>query len=210
MYKKEWNRGRYVLIPYVNNLKQQGLEYKDILTYVTVRSFKNSDNKRCFPSHETIGKKAGMSKTYVIGSIERLESAGLITVERSLKLRVSNKYYFEEVISPSKIPIEFFEVEDLTANQKGMLLCLGQFFQCLSLSHLSDIKRLANVLGLTYQQVYKQYMPLVSKGFIIETVKSMGTSCDKTYTVKSLNLDRMNWNFHVEAKTLPTLDLIVG
>ena len=177
---------------------------------MTLRSFLNSDNKKCFPSHETLGEKAGMSKTYVIKSIGRLESAGLIKVERSRILRVSNKYFFAKVDSPSKIPFDFFEVEDLTANQKGMLLCLRQFFQCLSLSHLSDIKRLANVLGLTYQQVYKQYMPLVSKGFIIETVKSMGTSCDKTYTVKSLNLDRMNWNFHVEAKTLPTLDLIVG
>ncbi|WP_026896790.1 helix-turn-helix domain-containing protein [Daejeonella oryzae] len=210
MYKQEWNRGRYVLIPHVNNLKKQGLEYKDILTYVTIRSFKNSDNKLCFPSHETIGKKAGMSKTYVINSIGRLESAGLVTVERSRKLKVSNKYYFAEVASPCKIPLEFFEVEDLTANQKGMLLCLRQFFQCTSLSHGSDTKRLANVLGLSYQQVYKQYVALVSKGFIIETVKSLRPICDKTYTVRSLNQDRINWNFNVEEKPSPTLHLFVG
>lgn len=210
MYKKEWNRGRYVLIPHVYNLKQQGLEYKDILTYATLRSFLNSENKRCFPSQETIGKKAGMSKTYVIDSIKRLKSAGLITIEQSPKLRVSNKYRFEELICPSKIPVEFFEVEDLTANEKGMLLCLRQFFQCLSLSHLSNTKRVANVLGLTYHQVNKQYMQLVAKGFIIETVKPKGMWSNKTYTVRSLNQDRLNWNFHVETKTLPTFHLIVA
>ena len=83
-----WNGGQYVPIPYLLHLPQQCLQYKDILTYVALRSFDNELHE-CFPRHDTIALKAGMSRKFVIQSIKRLELANLITVKRSKKQRDS-------------------------------------------------------------------------------------------------------------------------
>lgn len=41
----------------------------------------NSKNGLCFPSYDTLAKECGMTKRSVINQVEKLESAGLLTIE---------------------------------------------------------------------------------------------------------------------------------
>jgi hypothetical protein len=184
VFVKKWEKGQYVLLPFVRNLKEQGLEYRDMLTYLSLRSF-NNVHKGCFPSHTAIGKKVGMSRDYVIDSIARLEDSRLISVKRSDQKHKSNYYNFEELISPLKVPIAFFGITDLTTPEKSMLLCLSRI---LILGSLYTIKRMSQELGLTEQQVYKQYRGLLNKGYIKERLI-------KKTKVRSLNYDKLSWRF---------------
>ncbi|MDD5215347.1 MAG: helix-turn-helix domain-containing protein, partial [Methylococcales bacterium] len=43
----------------------------------------NHDTGLCFPSHETLATECGMDKRSVIRQIEKLEAAGLLSVNRS-------------------------------------------------------------------------------------------------------------------------------
>lgn len=184
MFEKKWDKGQYVLMPFVSNLNGQGLHYNDMLIYLSLRSF-NNRQKGCFPSQQAIAKKAGVSKYYIIDSIARLERTGVIWVKRSEKKHKPNHYFFEELVCPLKVPIAFFKITDLTAHEKGMLLCL---LRLLIPGSRSTIKDISKDLGLTAQQIYKQYQGLLDKGYIKEELI-------KKRKKRTLDYDKVDWTF---------------
>ena len=191
-----WNGGQYVPIPYLLFLPNQSLQYKDMLTYVALRSF-NNDTNECFPRHDTIALRAGMSRKYIIQSIKRLERSNLITVSRSNNQRESNYYFFNEIVAPTKLPIGFFSITDLTSTEKGIFLCIRQFFNTGDFKCSYDLDQMAKLLGLTYQQVYKPFKSLISKGYIIE--KSTVSKHSDNYVLRRyLNTKLIDWSFGSE------------
>jgi DNA-binding MarR family transcriptional regulator len=170
-YSMNVHMGQFVLVPGLLNLKDKDLQYLDTLVYASLRSFNNAANGDCFPTHETIAGRAGLSKRFVINSIRRLETAGLVKVERSTKVKVSNQYYFDlpgTQLSMARIPFELFYILNLTPYEKAMLICIRQFFEHGFLKCMYNVKKLANYLGLTYRIVSKQYHQLVAKHYITE------------------------------------------
>jgi hypothetical protein len=194
--------GTYVPVPDVLKVTDKHLQYLDMLTYASMRSFDNPVNG-CFAMHETIGKRAGLSKSFIIESVKRLEKAGLITVDRSEKKRVSNHYFFATVDagfkwSCSQIPTRIFQVADLTSNEKAMLICIRQFYYHGKHTCLYGHKFYAKWLGLSLDTVRKQFSSVIRKGYVIrpqKLVKHGGKSA-----LRYLLSDKLNWDFSHFAK----------
>lgn len=168
------NKGRFIAMPIFAQLKRRNLKYIDALTYVTIRSFNNSENNSCYPSYETIAKKAGMCRTSIIASVKRLENAGLLKIQRSTRKHICNQYDFSEKLGYfDRVPCEIFDC-DLTAHQKAMLLCLRSI--CLQglLQMTFPIKKISELLEVSYRTVHAQLKPLVTKGYITEKHISYG------------------------------------
>ena len=157
----------FIIKPHFYKLPDHNLDYKDVLTYVAVRSFNHVASNTCYPSYQTIADKACVSKKFVMQSVERLDQSGYLSVHKSKKARVSNYYMFKQAHSFDRVPYQIFKTEDLNAHERGMLLCLRQFFQGLkNLQAFRDIKDMAASLGLSYKTVYSQLMSLIEKGYI--------------------------------------------
>jgi AraC-like DNA-binding protein len=195
------NAGPYVNVPDFLDLKDKNLQYLDALIYVTIKSFNDTSSDICFPSHETIAKRAGMSTRFVIDSIKRLEAYSLIKVERSkdrFKKRASNYYCFIEGVgkmfhTTKKIPTAIFDAKELTANEKAMMICLRQFFNHGLLTSIWTVSEYAKRLGLSYSIVKKQFDSLVVKGFITESQKLLKSLKKSNKVYKFSN--KINWDY---------------
>lgn len=75
------------------NLKERGLTNTDPLVYICIKIHDNPQHE-CFPSFNTIMKMTNYSRSTVIASIKRLESAGFLKVERKDK---KNYYSFPKI-----------------------------------------------------------------------------------------------------------------
>lgn len=201
----------YVPLPDFLFLADQNLQYLDVLVYAALRWFNRVELNECFPMHETVGKKAGVSKRFVIDSVKRLEDAGLVRVKRSDRKRESNYYYFAKPKWNSrleKVPKDFFELtEDLGKCERAMLLCIRQFFNNIKYEcHTAKpVEFFAKWLGLTKDQVRKQFSGLISKGYIEErAVISKQSSKARRYYKLTKKID---WNYdeYVTENILPTI-----
>ncbi len=181
---------QFVAIPNFYRLDKQPIKYLDILIYTSLKSFDNADED-CFPMHETIAKRAGMSKRFVVESIKRLEQAGLITVVRSAKKKASNHYFFNSQKRFEQIPFDLFTKVDLTSSEKAMLVCLRQFFVHGPLKCIDDVPFFCKWLGLSYETIYPIYKSLVGKGYINEKMKVYRNS-NISYIVRTLT-DKILW-----------------
>lgn len=158
-------KGQFVCLPQMPKFDSL-FKYTDTLIYVAIRSF-NNEFDGCFPAYETIATKAGCCRSFVIDSIRRLELNGLISVERSKVKKTANRYTFVEEYRFEQIPYEIFDA-DLTVNEKSMLLCLRPHFIFGKLTAISTIKKLAELLGLTYKIVHKNISSLIQKGYMTQ------------------------------------------
>jgi len=183
----------FVTIPYLTSQLLEEIHYKDILIYGIVKSFRNSETGLCCPSYESIAKIANTGRKFVSESLQRLEKAKLVFIDRSNKPKVVNRYYFARLDYYNRIPVEVMKV-NLTANQKAMLICMAQFFIGEGIRIPRNIKDKAARLGLSYKMLYSQYMPLVKEGFIIETVKQYKFS-DQSKVYHELS-DKIEWIYH--------------
>lgn len=157
-------KGQFVCLPYLPKFDSV-LKYTDTLVYVALRSFDNEFNG-CYPAYETIAKRAGCNRLFVRNAIRRLESAGVISVQRSKKIKTVNRYTFTPEYSFDQIPYQFFGISDLSIYEKSMLLNLRRFLRHGPLACLYSIKELATHLGLSYKIVHKNMSSLKSKGYI--------------------------------------------
>jgi DNA-binding MarR family transcriptional regulator len=190
---------QFVPIPNFYKLDKQPIQYLDILIYTALKSFDN-DDKDCFPKHETIAKRAGMSKRFVINSIKRLEAGEFLTVLRSDKKRTSNHYSFKKYDHFEMIPFDLLSQQDLTPNEKAILIGLRQFFIHGPLQCMDDISFFAKWLGLTYNTISPLYMSLVEKGYIKETQKIYkGKGSGKV--LKTLT-DKVSWDQMTNVKSI--------
>lgn len=158
------------------------IEYTDVLTYVALRSFNNVQFNSCFPSLETIATRAGISKKFVSKSIERLEAAEFISVFRSGKLRVGNRYTFRKFRNFDKIPYDIFSYSELSLYEKSMLLCLREV-GLTPVDIEGTIKELADIIGITYKTLYCQLNSLIQKGYV------------KRRSSNWHSLLKVNWNY---------------
>ncbi len=180
----------FVAIPNFLQLDKSKIQYLDTLIYTALKSFDNP-YEGCFPRHETIAARAGMSKRFVINSIKRLEASKLITVQRSDKRRVSNQYQFTKLEHFEQIPYDLFTATGLTANEKALLVCLRQFFVHGVLTYIDDISIIVKWLGLSYATIKPLYNSLIEKGYIQEQFKIYRKSkCNST--IKRLT-DKISW-----------------
>lgn len=189
----------YISLPNFFNLKQDRLEYRDVLVYTALRSFNNENDSLCNPMHKNVGKRASACKNYVIASIKRLEASGAIRVDRSNFKNTSNQYYFAKPWYNSaitKVPKDYFEkTTELSSCESAMLLCIRPSFNefGFELHDKKPVNVMAKWLGLTVDQVRKQFASLKSKGFVSE---HMVTYKKKDYTRTYYKLtDKVNWDF---------------
>lgn len=179
--------GQYIVLPQILAMDQLKIKYTDVMVYISVRSFNGWQG--CYPSYETIAKRAHCSRSYVIESLNRLEQACFIEVERSEKKKESNKYRFPKFHNFEHIPYSFFKLGvELTIYERSMLLCLRQILRYhgkgMSIMTITDI---AKRLGLSYRQVYKPLTSLIDKGYVVYKRERSG----KTYALA----DKFEWIF---------------
>ena len=191
---------RFIKMP-LFNFHNSNLKYMDVLVYVAIKSYDNKEG-RCFPSHETIGERAGISRDFVIDSIKRLESERYLSVYRHEKFKApnrsySNNYYFPEVEVFNPIPYEIFKATDLTGNEKAMLLLLRQFANS-SIDIFASMDDFVNVLGLTKQTIYKKYNTLLKKGYLV-----------KTKTKGWIKTQKIDWSYPDQIKVKKLNEIIV-
>ena len=65
---------RFVAVPW----EAIGLKGSELATYVSIRSFKNSKTGKCYPSMQTIGKRAGYSLKTIQAAKRSLRDQGLL------------------------------------------------------------------------------------------------------------------------------------
>lgn len=179
---------RFIIKPLFNNFNTTNLNYRDVLTFVTIKSFDNHQHE-CFPSQETIATLSGLSKSFIIESVERLEQNKALSIYRSGRYTAQNrsevnKYFFPHITVYNQIPYQIFEADDLKPCEKAMLLLLRQFQSCGNEIY-GSINEYSDMLGLTYNAIYKQYKSLVSKGYLDNTLIKQ----------KRTKLLKIDWSF---------------
>lgn len=157
----------HVIKPIFGNLKEQNLSYKDILTYITIRSFHNSVNKCCYPSYNEISKLSGLSIKVIKPSIKRLEEAGYLTVKEVAKNWAKRVYLFEYDNLFQDVSLQHLFHDDLSVNEKAFLLLILEYAMDDSYDSPKDISIKSGVSYGTCNQLFKS---LRSKGYVEESV----------------------------------------
>ena len=183
---------RFILNPQFNNLSEYKLKYTDILTYITIRSFYNTQDKYCYPSYQTISKRSGLSKKFISESIKRLECAGFLDVWKIGKFHVTHYYRFPKQEPLQKISDEIFECNDLTASEKSMLLIIAEYRNSSNRCEKS-ISELSGFTGLTVRVLNQQIKSLILKGYLAKELEE--NLLDKTLTTYLKLTDKLRWNF---------------
>ena len=192
---------RFVLLPSYINLKKEGLHYRDLLIYLTIRSFNNIETDLCIPSYDTISERSGMSKKFVSGSLKRLEKSSYLEIDRSDRRKVSNRYSFKKTQAFSRIPYEIFKVDDLTATQKAMLITLRQCFDSGSLELMYDLQTVCQLLDMTYRTVYPLYIALIKLGYIEKRIKVYKSGRKRVVVTLT---EKVNWHYNLPQINLRT------
>ncbi|WP_026896791.1 helix-turn-helix domain-containing protein [Daejeonella oryzae] len=186
------SNARFVIKPNFKNLSEYKLKYTDILTYITIRSFYNSKDEYCYPSYNTIANLAQLSKKFLGESIKRLDKAGFLDVWKIGTVRVRHSYMFSEVVAYQKVPYQIFHSNDLTANEKSMLLLLREYCNS-ELDCCESISEIASVSGLTYRTIHKQFSSLVLKGYISDQIIEDASTKSLCKVFKFT--DKLNWKY---------------
>lgn len=114
------NNKQFVKVPNID-LKAQGLEMKDLVVYAYLKKHYNHITKEAFPSFSTLASESGISKPTVIKCVERLETAGYITVN---KIKKVNHYTFSEVNKFEIYSFDFLDDPTLNTNDKAYIICM--------------------------------------------------------------------------------------
>lgn len=113
---------QHVQLP--NNMTEK-LKPQDLLVYVTIKRFMDSETKTAFPSLVTISKLCGASVPTVKKHIKNLEEARYIKVEDS---KGRNKLYrFLKWDAFEPFSYEFLDKEDISFTEKAYLLASQQY-----------------------------------------------------------------------------------
>lgn len=183
---------RFILKPDFYNLGELGLDYKDLLTYITIRSFYNSKSKYCYPSYRAISNLSGLSVNFISKSIRRLKNAGLINVWAVGKRRFAYWYSFAETLAVSKVPYTLFKEECLSSCEKAMLILLSEY--CKSGWCANTLDEIAHKSGLTHKVIHSHYTDLKLKGFITETL--FENVLDGTLSQEFTFSEKLGWDFN--------------
>jgi len=158
------DNNRFILKPHFGNLSERGLDYRDILTYITIKSYYNPKERSCFPTYETIAKHSGLSKKFVGDSVKRLETAGLVDIWKFGKFKVKHNYCFPQFDKYHKVSFDLLDL-DLSANEKATLLLLREYVDG-SYCSFKTITEIAKSSGVDVKLLDKNFKLLISKGYI--------------------------------------------
>lgn len=184
------NSNRFVMKPKFTNLSEQGLNYKDILTYIAIRSYYNHTDKYCYPSYKALSQLSGLSRKFLSLSVKRLDKSGFIQLWKVGTKRVSHWYLFNAILNYQRIPLTLFAAP-ITVHEKSILLILSEHCESGSTCYLS-ITEIAALSGLSYRTIYRQYQALRLKGYILE---GMYADPLEETLIKYFKLtDKLKWN----------------
>lgn len=186
------NANRFIMKPKFNNLTEQGLNYKDILTYVAIRSYYNTKVKYCYPSYKTLEKVIGLGPKFISHSVKRLEKAGFLEVWRVGKGRVQHCYKFKDVGLYQKIPYELLNENAISAHEKAILLMLREFCDD-QLRCTIPISEIASSTGLSYRSIHRQFQALTLKGYLVTC--HVEDSATKTFSKVFDFSDKLPWRY---------------
>jgi len=184
---------RFIAMPLFVHLKQQRLQSLDVLTYVAIRSFYNTEDGYGYPPYEKIMERSGLGRTFLAQSIKRLELAGYLNIKHSNRDGTCNQYKFGKLFYFERVPYEFLNVPDLTKYEKAILLCIRQFFHHGLLQCAYDTTKLSDLLGLSYNQVYKPLRALIDKGYVAEWLV-LSKKTDSSYK-RMLLTNKLDWRY---------------
>lgn len=160
---------RFILKPDFYNLGELGLDYKDLLTYITIRSFYNSKSKYCYPSFRAISKLSGLSTYFVGKSMKRLRDAGILDVwVVGGRRKKAYWYMFENISGLNKVPYELLLDYDLTTNEKSILILLSEY--CKQGFCSDSIAEIVDKSGVSQRVIETWYQTLLLKGYIAESI----------------------------------------
>lgn len=156
---------QHVQLP--NNMWKSGeLSPKDLLVYVTIKSFMNKDSKECFPSLDTIVKRSGISKPTVRKAIEVLKK------EKYLSVRIqgrSNVYSFNSYKTFEPFSYDFIKDNTLDSNLKAYIIASQQLMfkdekGFGKMSYSND--ELSDLINLDKRTIVKYDKALEEKGYL--------------------------------------------
>lgn len=177
-----------------SSLLQNGLQYRDVLTYGTLLSFCNK-NLECWPTMATINKESKLSKTFITKSIDRLVNAGWISFDTKTNKDTKREYRIYKCASFENfkmIPLDVFK-SDIKSEDLAMLLCIRQFYYDQTLTTDINIVEMAELLGIPYSTLCRRYESLKKKGYI-----SIKTERNKALSV--LENKDFEWKVTIEKK----------
>lgn len=160
---------QHVEIPSVD-LKENGLENIDPYVYACIKRYMNAKTKQSFPSLQSLIKDSQLSKSTIVKSIKRLESAGFIKVIK--EFGKSNTYVFNDVKKFEMFSYDFLDKKDLTPKEKAYLVASQQFmFKGEKLGGITfSSQKLADNIGLSLPTLRKCEQSLEEKGILTKNL----------------------------------------
>lgn len=114
---------KHIQLP--NNLiKVETITPKDLLVYLTIKTYENWETHEAFPSMETIAQDLGCDKRTVSASIKRLEKSEFLSIKKKGR---GNVYTFKKYLHFEPFSLEFLKNPDLTITEKAYLVAQQQF-----------------------------------------------------------------------------------
>jgi DNA-binding MarR family transcriptional regulator len=187
------DRNRFILKPRFGNLAEYQLHYKDILTYVTIRSYYNTQKKYAYPSYATIKSRSGLSVKFISESVKRLEAAGFIDIWKVGKFHVSHYYRFDETMGRQMIPYDLLDSEDLTTTEKCMLLMIADSGST-SFDYEQAIDTISKNSGLVKKTITHHVKTLILKDYLAEEL--FENPLDKSLTKYLKLTDKFKWKLN--------------
>lgn len=111
---------QFVKVPNIN-LKEQGLEMKDLVVYAYLKKHYNHITKEAFPSFSLLAEESGISKPTVMRCVDRLEAAGYISITKQQKV---NHYTFSDVNKFEIYSFDFLDDKSLSVSDKAYIICM--------------------------------------------------------------------------------------
>ena len=146
---------QFITIPKID-LASTGLEARDIVTYAYLKRHYNHETKEAFPSLSTLAEESGLNKKTIRSSIQALEKAGYITIDRSQKV---NHYKFSDYKKFDIYSFDFLDNKDLPTTIKAAILLLQPEAYINSEAGIGKISysntELANRLGIDVKTLRK-------------------------------------------------------
>jgi len=154
-----------------------GLEQGDILVLAHIKIHYNSTTKLCNPGTDCLVKESGYSKKFILESVKRLESAGLITVIR--QRGKSNQYSFTDKGKKfERFAESFLNIKNLSNNAKEFYMRLQEFLYIHddgTADTTYNTNQIALLTGISRPSVIKYLSELEDKGYLVTENGSTST-----------------------------------
>ena len=168
-----------------------GLEPKDQLVYVVLRSFAGND-LTCFPSQKTVAAKCGVTEPTVRASIKRLEENGYIEVEKKGRGKL---YKFKKLEEFEPFSPQFLSRKDLSFLTKSYIVASQQYMDTYTteegIGKMSySTRELSDKINMSPASISRCDNELKRKGYLA-TVDNDTVDPDAGYTFKKTKFYNM-------------------